>query len=238
MPSAQTAQDLTHGMLQPAPGAASPGRPAAIGRPGYSSPKSTQRSNRNSVSTPVVDQPSGGLLFGGDTGGIWRMTREESEKGQRRSSAAAAAAEAQKKQEAIKAIWADPPSSAQPASVPPPSAALPSMPNTATSQAFPSPGVPPGTAWGASGPAAPNDAASLLAGLTSGAGWAPGAATPFAPPPSHVAGNRSPSWNDQGQPQVYAQGYAGGFAPYGQQTYPQNGQSQHPYGQYSGYHPG
>lgn len=193
------------------------------------------------MSTPVLDQPSGGLLFGGDTGGIWRMTREESEKGPRRSSAAAAAAEALKKQEAIKAIWADPPLSAQAPSVPPPSAP-PHMPNSGASQAFPSPGLPSGggSTWDTSG-AAPNDAASLLAGLTSGAGWGSGAAASFAAPSLHTSEDRSPSWQGQGQPQGYPQSYAAGFAPYGQQAYPhKNGQSQaqHQYGQYGGYHPG
>jgi hypothetical protein len=59
--------------------------------------------NPSSAAGEQGSQGSPGLLFGGD-GGIWQMTREESEKGAKR---AERVKESQK--EAIKAIWADSP---------------------------------------------------------------------------------------------------------------------------------
>jgi hypothetical protein len=97
-----TAYDLLQNLLldnaSPQPGSHTPSPHPASHKP---SPQH-QHQSRGSEG----GQGSPALLFGGDAGGIWRMTREESEKGAKRAERAREDAHHQ----AIKAIWTEQPS--------------------------------------------------------------------------------------------------------------------------------
>lgn len=94
-----TAYDLLQNLLldnaSPQPGSHTPSPHPASHKP---SPQH-QHQSRGSEG----GQGSPALLFGGDAGGIWRMTREESEKGAKRAERAREDAQHQ----AIKAIWTE-----------------------------------------------------------------------------------------------------------------------------------
>jgi hypothetical protein len=97
-----TAYDLLQNLLldnaSPQPGSHTPSPHPASHKP---SPQH-QHQSRGSEG----GQGSPALLFGGDAGGIWRMTREESEKGAKRAERAREDAQHQ----SIKAIWTEQPS--------------------------------------------------------------------------------------------------------------------------------